>query len=48
LRNCLIPTARLVNVTLCWVTETIDSSFMPYADFVNAGALTWAVEAFRQ
>jgi pimeloyl-ACP methyl ester carboxylesterase len=38
----------LSNVTLYWVTETIDSSFMPYADFVNAGALTWITEALRQ
>jgi microsomal epoxide hydrolase len=38
----------LTNVTLYWVTETIDSSFLPYADFVNAGAVTWVVEAFRQ
>lgn len=38
----------LTHVTLYWVTETIGSSFLPYADFVNAGALTWAVEAFRQ
>jgi hypothetical protein len=38
----------LTNVTLYWVTETIGSSFLPYADFVNAGALTWTVEAFRQ
>ena len=38
----------LANITLYWVTETIGSSFLPYADFVNAGALTWTVEAFRQ
>jgi pimeloyl-ACP methyl ester carboxylesterase len=38
----------LTNVTLYWVTETIGSSFLPYADFVNAGALTWVVEAFRK
>jgi pimeloyl-ACP methyl ester carboxylesterase len=38
----------LTNVTLYWVTETIGSSFLPYADFTNAGGLTWAVEAFRQ
>lgn len=31
-----------------WVTGTIGSSFLPYADFVNAGALTWIKEAFRQ
>jgi pimeloyl-ACP methyl ester carboxylesterase len=24
------------------------SSFLPYADFVHSGALTWAVEAFKQ
>ena len=38
----------LTNVMLYWVTGTIDSSFLPYADFVNAGAVTWTVEAFRQ
>jgi len=38
----------LANVTLYWVTGTIGSSFLPYAAFVNAGALTWAVEAFKQ
>jgi pimeloyl-ACP methyl ester carboxylesterase len=38
----------LTNVTLYWVTETIGSSFLPYADFVNAGAVTWIKEAFRQ
>ena len=38
----------LTNVTLYRVTETIGSSFLPYADFVNAGALTWTIEAFKQ
>ena len=38
----------LTNVTLYWVTGTIGSSFLPYADFVNAGALTWIKEAIRQ
>ena len=38
----------LTNVTLYWVTGTIGSSFLPYADFVNAGAMTWTVEAFKQ
>jgi len=38
----------LTNVTLYWVTETIGSSFLPYADFMNAGALTWTIEAFKQ
>lgn len=38
----------LTNVTLYWLTGTIGSSFLPYADFVNAGALTWTIEAFKQ
>jgi microsomal epoxide hydrolase len=38
----------LTNVTLYWVTETIGSSFLPYADFVHSGALTWTIEAFKQ
>src|SRR5262245_47944974 len=38
----------LANVTLYWVTETIGSSFLPYADFVKSGPLTWAVEGIRQ
>jgi pimeloyl-ACP methyl ester carboxylesterase len=33
---------------LYWVTETIGSSFMPYADFVQSGPLTWTVEFLRQ
>jgi hypothetical protein len=44
-----VPAAfAMFPVTLYWVTETIGSSFLPYADFVNAGPLTWTVEAFRQ
>jgi pimeloyl-ACP methyl ester carboxylesterase len=27
---------------------TIGSSFLPYYDFTNSGALTWMVEAFKQ
>jgi microsomal epoxide hydrolase len=38
----------LANITLYWLTETIGSSFMPYADFVNSGAVTWAIEGFKQ
>jgi microsomal epoxide hydrolase len=38
----------LANVTLYWVTETIGSSFLPYADFVKSGPLTWAIEGIRQ
>jgi len=38
----------LTNITLYWATGTIGSSFLPYADFVNSGPLTWAIEAFKQ
>ncbi len=31
----------LTNVMIYWLTRTIDSSFLPYFDFMNAGALTW-------
>jgi microsomal epoxide hydrolase len=38
----------LTNVTLYWVTQTIGSSFLPYADFVKSGPLTWAIEGVKQ
>ena len=38
----------LTNVMIHWVTKTIGSSFLPYYDFQNSGALTWMVEAFKQ
>jgi microsomal epoxide hydrolase len=38
----------LANVMIYWTTETIRSSFLPYYDFTNSGALTWMVEAFKQ
>lgn len=46
--NAFTKDELLATVTLYWVTETIGSSFLPYADFVNAGAARWMVEAFRQ
>jgi microsomal epoxide hydrolase len=38
----------LTNIMIYWATETIGSSFLPYYDFTNSGALTWIVEAFKQ
>jgi microsomal epoxide hydrolase len=38
----------LTNVTLYWVTGTIGSSFLPYADFVKSGPLTWTIEGIKQ
>jgi hypothetical protein len=37
----------LANVTLYWATETIYSSFLPYYDSMNAGALTWILEMIK-
>jgi pimeloyl-ACP methyl ester carboxylesterase len=30
-----------------WVTQTIDSSFFPYYDLANAGALRWISETVK-
>jgi pimeloyl-ACP methyl ester carboxylesterase len=38
----------LTNITLYWVTATIGSSFQPYYDFTNSGAMRWLAEAFKQ
>jgi microsomal epoxide hydrolase len=38
----------LTNVMIYWVTGTIESSFLPYYDFMNSGATTWIVEAFKK
>jgi pimeloyl-ACP methyl ester carboxylesterase len=38
----------LANITLYWVTETIGSSFLPYADFVKSGPVRWTIEGVRQ
>ena len=31
-----------------WVTNTIDTSFLPYWDFVNSGAMTWIAETVKR
>ena len=31
-----------------WITETINSSFLPYYDSVNAGALRWMLEKVKE
>lgn len=38
----------LTNTTLYWVTETINSAFLPYYDYTNAGALTWIGEKLKE
>ena len=38
----------LTNVMLYWVTETINSSFLPYYDVTQAGALTWIGQKLKE
>jgi pimeloyl-ACP methyl ester carboxylesterase len=38
----------LTNVVTYWVTETIGSSFQPYADTIHAGPMRWISEAMKQ
>jgi pimeloyl-ACP methyl ester carboxylesterase len=38
----------LTQVMIYWVTGTIESSFQPYHDIVDAGALRWMEEAARK
>jgi microsomal epoxide hydrolase len=37
----------LTNIMIYWVTQTIESSFQPYRDFMKAGALRWMTETVR-
>lgn len=37
----------LTNAVIYWATETIYSSFLPYYDYANAGALTWIGEKIK-
>jgi len=38
----------LTNVMLYWATETINSSFLPYYDVTQAGALTWIGQKLKE
>ena len=37
----------LTHIMIYWATQTIDSSFFPYYDMANAGALRWMSEAAK-
>jgi pimeloyl-ACP methyl ester carboxylesterase len=37
----------LTNIMLYWTTQTIGSSFHPYRDVMQAGALRWTMEAAK-
>jgi pimeloyl-ACP methyl ester carboxylesterase len=38
----------LTNAVIYWATGTINSSFLPYYDYANAGALTWIGEKLKE
>ncbi len=38
----------ITNIMIYWLTDSIQSSFMPYYDIMNAGALTWIGEKFKE
>lgn len=38
----------LTNIMIYWVTGTINSSFLPYYDLMNAGAFTWIKEKLKE
>ena len=37
----------LTQIMIYWVTESIGTSFLPYYDYANAGALTWIKEGMK-
>jgi microsomal epoxide hydrolase len=37
----------LTNIMIYWTTQTIETSFQPYRDFMKAGAVRWATETVR-
>jgi pimeloyl-ACP methyl ester carboxylesterase len=38
----------LTHVMIYWVTESIGTSFLPYYDYANAGAVTWMKEGIKK
>jgi pimeloyl-ACP methyl ester carboxylesterase len=47
LERCFSRDEILTNIMIYWVTQTIDSSFFPYYDLANAGALRWMKVAVK-
>jgi microsomal epoxide hydrolase len=48
IERCFSKDELLTNVTIYWATCTIGSSFLPYFDFSNAGAMTWIGQKLKQ
>jgi pimeloyl-ACP methyl ester carboxylesterase len=48
LENTFTKDELLTNISLYWFTGSVTSSFLPYYDVVNAGALTWMGEKVKE
>jgi len=48
IESCFTKDELLTNVMIYWVSDTIESSFQPYRDVMDAGALRWMKEAAKQ
>jgi pimeloyl-ACP methyl ester carboxylesterase len=42
-----LKSTRWTSLMIYWVTESIGSSFLPYYDYANAGALQWIEEGVK-
>lgn len=38
----------LTHIMVYWITQSIDTSFLPYFDHANVGALTWIKEGIKK
>ena len=48
LEKCFTKDELLSNVMIYWVTGTINTSFAPYYDAMNAGARTWIAQKVKE
>ena len=48
LEKCFTKDELLTNIMIYWLTESISTSFLPYYDLMNAGALTWIGEKVKE
>jgi pimeloyl-ACP methyl ester carboxylesterase len=46
--RCFTKDELLTNATIYWATETIGTSFYPYYDMMNAGAMRWISETIKK
>jgi pimeloyl-ACP methyl ester carboxylesterase len=48
IENSFSKDELLTNIMIYWTTGTVESSFQPYYDYMNAGGMRWMKEAARQ